>query len=314
MPVNHSDIKFFEVLQALMQQTQSVGSNERPTIEQVRQAPKQCRVFVDTPRDVPFKDYELATDCCHKINLRYYAKDKQQKPLIIYFPGNAFIHELSYENHSIISKIVEKAGCHAVMVEPRLSPEHPYPKPLEDAQNAIQYLVNNHEYFHFDKQKIILAGYSSGANLAAVCTNQARFDDSVQVCHQLLISGAFDYTNALQAFDDYVQHDQLLDPEAAQFSFDCYSKPSQRQEPTCSPYWTNDLSGLPPTTIMMAEYDGGRSQSEGYAEKLNAAGNSVNKIVMPGQTHGTILYRRICSDGQDPAEVAGESLYNFLYK
>ena len=73
-------------------------------------------------------------------------------------------------------------------------------------------------------------------------------------------------------------------------------------------YWEKDLSGLPPTTIMVAEYDGGRSQSEGYAQKLIQAGNHVTKIILPGQTHGTMLYRKALSDGEDPASVAAKQI------
>lgn len=59
---------------------------------------------------------------------------------------------------------------------------------------------------------------------------------------------------------------------------------------------------------MMGEYDGGRSQGEGYAKRLIDAGNQVKKIIGKGQTHATILYRKACSDGPDPAIVAGKRL------
>lgn len=48
MPVNKSDRKFFEVLQELMQQS-APNPNEPISIQQVRQGPKQCQIFVDTP-------------------------------------------------------------------------------------------------------------------------------------------------------------------------------------------------------------------------------------------------------------------------
>ncbi|MCX7120079.1 MAG: alpha/beta hydrolase fold domain-containing protein [Legionellales bacterium] len=101
---------------------------------------------------------------------------------------------------------------------------------------------------------------------------------------------------------------------SAHYSFDCYSKKSQRQEPECSPYWESDLSGLPPTTIMVAEYDGGQSQSEGYAQRLIDAGNQVEKIILLGQTHATIMLRKACSDGDDPAVVAGLKLGQIISK
>ena len=90
------------------------------------------------------------------------------------------------------------------------------------------------------------------------------------------------------------------------------SNEAQRKDPSCSPYWSKDLSGLPPTTILVAEYDGGRSQSEAYAQKLVEAVNRVTKIIFPGQTHATILYRKALSDGQDPAYVVAEQIRKII--
>lgn len=200
------------------------------------------------------------------------------------------------------------------MIDYRLAPEHPYPAQLSDAMEAIDYIFNEIESFKADKNKIILAGYSSGANLAAVITNQLRNDKQKLIFHQFLISGAYDYSNSLHKHDEFGMQDRFLSPNEAQYSFNAYCKEEQRKEPTCSPYWEKDLTGLPPTTIMVAEYDGGRSQSEGYAEKLIAAGNDVTKIILPGQTHGTILYRKALSDGQDPSLIAAEHIKKYVEK
>jgi len=184
-------------------------------------------------------------------------------------------------------------------IETKVAPD------IKDALDTVNYIFENAALFQVDVQKIILSGFSSGANLAAVVSNLLRNTKATKVFHQLLISGAYDYTDSLHAYDAYALQDQMLNPNSAPLSFDCYCKKEQRKIPTCSPYWEEDLSGLPPTTIMVGEYDGGRSQSEGYAEKLRQAGNAVEVLVWKGQAHGTILYRKIFSDGQDPAVVAG---------
>lgn len=311
MPVNKSDLRFFECLADMLEKSGEPPSQDI-TIGAVRHMAKQFSCFVDSPADIPFEDRLITIETGRHIRLRYYPYGNKVGPVIIYFPGNAFIHDFFEENHSIISKIAHYAGCHAIMVESRLAPEHPYPAPLEDALAATQYIIDHVDDFHIDRNKIILAGYSSGANVAAVITNQLKKSDSIKIYHQFLISGAYDYTNSLHDYDDYVLQDKMLDPASAQFSFDCYSTSSQRKEPTCSPYWEKEISGLPPTTIMVGEYDGGRSQSEGYAKKLIDAGNRVEKLVLSGQTHGTILYRKICSDGEDPAIAAGNKIKNLI--
>lgn len=311
MPVNQSDVAFFELL---VQMTQNFMAFETPSIETMRKGVKMFSGFADDPADIAFEDRKVTASKGHTIRLRYYSQGKIIKPLIIYFPGNAFIHDLFDENHAIISKIAHYSGCHAVMVECRLAPENPYPAPLEDALDAVNFVFDHLPTFYADPAKIILAGFSSGANLAAVVTNQYRKNKAKPIYHQFLMSGGYDYTNSLHEYDAYALQDKMLDPNSAQVSFDAYCQESQRKESRCSPYWEKDLSGLPPTTIMVGEYDGGRSQSEGYAKRLIEAGNIVEKLILPGQTHGTILYRRACSDGEDPAVVAGMKIREFNEK
>lgn len=298
MPLYESEKQFFNWLR-----NHSKSSNL--TLSEIRESIGKLNQFIDKPADIPYQDLTLSCKDGHHLKLRYYQVSDQVRPLIIFLPGNGFVYDLFEANHSVISKISAYSDCHAIMINYKLAPEYPYPIALEDAEEAIYFIFKNLNTFNVDNTKIILAGFSSGANLAAVITNKFRFHPTISLFHQFLISGAYDYTNSLHQFDEYAIQDRLLSPEEAKFSFDAYCKDEQRKDPSCSPYWEDDLSNLPPTTIMVAEYDGGRSQSEGYYKKLIAAGNKVTKVVLTGQTHGTILYRKALSDGKDPALVAG---------
>ena len=305
MAINLCETNFFNWLH------NQAGKSDKPVnIYSIRENVKNLSSFVDEPADIDFKDIKITAKEGHSIRLRYYYETNEIRPLIIFLPGNGFVYNLFEENHSIISKIAKHSGCHAIMVDYRLAPEHPYPAPLADALDAVNYIFNHIELFKADKNKVILAGYSSGANLAAVITNLLRSHQTISIFHQFLISGAYDYTNSLHEYDEYGVQDRFLSAEEAQFSFNAYCKEEQRKEATCSPYWDKDLSRLPPTTIMVSEYDGGRSQSEGYAKKLIDAGNEITKIVLSGQTHGTILYRKALSEGVDPALVAAFRIKN----
>ncbi|MGQ3890561.1 alpha/beta hydrolase [Legionella sp. CNM-4043-24] len=306
MPLNESEKKFFERLQ---QAQQSADGTEGLDIHAVRRFVRLFDPFVASPAPLPFQDKTIMSSEGHPIRIRHYRADNNMKPVIIFFPGNAFIHDLFEVNHSIISKIAFHAQCHAVMVDYRLAPEHQWPAQVQDALEATRFVFDNIEAFQGDRARIILSGFSSGANLAAIVTNTLRSNPHHRVFYQFLISGAYDYTNSLHEYDAFALEDKMLDPTAARLSFDCYVPIEKRKDPLCSPYWEEDLSSLPPTTVMVAEFDGGRSQSEGYAKRLIEAGNQVEKLIMPGQTHGTIMYRNICSDGDDPAIVAGNRIF-----
>ncbi|MCX7120078.1 MAG: alpha/beta hydrolase fold domain-containing protein [Legionellales bacterium] len=206
MPLNDSDKRFFDLL------AQNPDKDKNATLENMRADIKVFEPFVDEPADIDFEDHFIVAKAGHQIRLRYYSVDAQTKPLIIYFPGNAFIFDCFEINHTIISKIAKIAECNAVMVECRLSPEHPYPAPLEDGMEAVEYILNHLDFFHVDKSKIIMSGYSSGANLAAVLTNRLRVKKGA-IFHQFLISGGYDYTDSLHDFDEYALQDKMLDPD-----------------------------------------------------------------------------------------------------
>lgn len=148
MPLNDSDRRFFEWLGKAQVEADPKTKNQTPSIHEMRAATKVLDPFVDSPADLPFKDNEIVAHAGHRIRLRYYASDSRLKPLIIFFPGNAFIYDCFEINHTIISKIAKTAECHAVMVECRLAPEHPYPEPLEDATEAVNYIHNHLHAFH----------------------------------------------------------------------------------------------------------------------------------------------------------------------
>ena len=80
------------------------------------------------------------------------------------------------------------------------------------------------------------------------------------------------------------------------------------QEPELSPLYEEDLKGLPPTSIHVAECDGLRGDAEAYANRLKASGCDVDLSVYKGQTHNFMIARGALGEGEDPAEKIGEEL------
>ena len=71
---------------------------------------------------------------------------------------------------------------------------------------------------------------------------------------------------------------------------------------------TPDLTGLPPATLIMAQYDPLRDEGLAYADALRTAGNTVHAEVAAGMIHGFFSMFQIVPDAVPFIESAGARL------
>lgn len=266
--------------------------------------------FAMPAADIDYRDDILIGPDDNKINLRIYNSiDEKCKPTMIFFPGGGFIVDLTELHHSPCSIMAKKSGYQVIMVTTPLAPECPYPVGVNAAYFATKYLYENAEKFFIDRSHFVVGGDSSGSNFAALVVNKARQDLHLPIYHQLLISPDVDLTRSLKTHIEFEKYDAMLTAEVVEYIYDHYiPDKARRKDPQISPYWEEDLSGLPPTTIILPEYDGIRSDGEGYYEKLLKFSNEVKIISVKGVTHHAMILHKIFHDGEDPADIVADVL------
>ena len=217
-------------------------------------------------------------------------------PIFVYYHGGGWVlGNLDFADN------VARSLCHygnlsVISVDYRLAPEHPFPAGFEDAYAAYRWAADpeNARKVNGDTSKLILGGDSAGGNLAAAVALKARDENGPAIAQQVLIYPA---TNMAEMETDSYRlnaHDPILPSENMDWFVEQYlTDESQKNDPLVSPALAETHAGLPPATIMVAEFDPLCDDGEDYANLLSEAGVDVSLIRANGLSHGFVSLREL---------------------
>ncbi len=92
------------------------------------------------------------------------ARDGQPLPTVLYIHGGGF-RILSKNTHWIMALAFARRGWQVVSINYRLAPQHHYPAAIEDACDALVWLVSHAAEYQIDLNHLVFAGESAGGNL-----------------------------------------------------------------------------------------------------------------------------------------------------
>ena len=207
----------------------------------------------------------------------------------LYIHGGGFVLG-SAEMMDIPSRaIVAELGCVLVSVDYRLAPETPYPGAVEDCYAALSWLHGNAAERGVDRTRIAVGGESAGAGHAASLALYARDRGEIPICFQLLDSPMLDDRTGSSADPHPHCGEFIWTPESNRFGWRALlgMEPGGDDVPAAAvPARTADLSGLPPTFILIGSIDLFLEEAMEYARRLTRAGVPTELHVIPGGFHG----------------------------
>lgn len=302
MPLNQDEINFFARLEHMATQSPPKAISKM-SLDEFREASKAFDQFGGSAADISYRDLKIPARDGYQIPLRIYHDDLSAGGLFIFCPGTAFVCPQFELNAIAASRIADYANIKVAVIDYRLAPEYLLPIATYDCFDVTQYLAAHADEFHFDATRIMLGGLSSGANCALGVALLAREQSHFKIYHEILCNGLYDFSQSQHAYDDYAVQDKLLTAESiAAIIQQTQVSPTEFSEPLISPVYARDLTGLPPITLVMAEYDGLRNDSEALYQKLLAAGNQVKRVDLPGQTHNTLVLAAVMDAEHDVAK------------
>ena len=212
-------------------------------------------------------------------------------PLLVFFHGSGFVL-CSLDTHDgMCRNLCAGGGCVIASVDYRLAPEHKFPAGIDDCLHATRWAAAHAAELGADIRRIAVAGDSAGGNMAAVTALRTRDEGGPALCGQLLLYPVTDYhTPGTLSYEENAEGYGLTRDTMKWFWGHYLTDPSEGTHPHASPLRAPDLSGLPPSCVITAEYDPLRDEGELYAARLRVAGAPTVLSRYDGVNHGFMFW------------------------
>ncbi len=231
-------------------------------------------------------------------------------PLLVYFHGGGFVL-CDLDTHDGSCRLLANAaGCAVLSVDYRLAPEAKFPAAPEDCYAATCWAAQHAATLGADPERIAVGGDSAGGSLATVVAQLVRDRGGPGLVHQLLIYPVTDLSFETP-WPSHVENAEgyFLTRAMMHWFADHYlARAEDARSPLASPLLARDLTGLPPASVITAEFDPLRDEGEAYAARLRDAGTSVALRRYDGMFHGFFALTDMIDRAKEAVDWAGTRL------
>ncbi|HEY6900946.1 MAG TPA: alpha/beta hydrolase, partial [Puia sp.] len=208
-------------------------------------------------------------------------------PVFIFIHGGGWILGDYPTHRRLVRDLVVASGYAAVFVNYTPSPEAQYPQPINEIYAATKWVAQNGAEIGVDGSNLAIVGNSVGGNMTGVTTLMAKEKGEFKVKFHIMMWPVTDATFEEESYGRYGAERFLTTP-LMKWMWDQYTTDLEaRKEKYASLINASleDLKGMPPVLIQVAENDILRDEGEAYGRKLEAAGVTVTTIRYNGMIH-----------------------------
>lgn len=285
-------------------------AREEPTAADAVMAVMAANAMPSGPEPVADVTHRLIPGAEGNLLVRIYTPDGEGPfPVVVYFHGGGWVIANLNVYDGSARALANAAGAVVVSVAYRQAPEAPWPAAAEDAYAATQWVVANAAEINGDPARVAVAGESAGGNLATVVTLMARDRGEAMPMYQVLVYPVTQMVDLTKP--SMVEHENAAPLSTAMLPwFIGHYVPNEadRTNAYASPALAEDLSGLPPATIITAQIDPLRSDGEEYATLLSQAGVDVVYQNYAGVAHEFFGMGAVVDEGKAAVALAAEGL------
>jgi acetyl esterase len=278
------------------------------SVPEARAAYLAAAEILDPPRAPLARvvDLQVGTRDGALLPARLYADAFGRLPALLYLHGGGFTIGGLETHDSLCRQLARRSGAAVVALDYRLAPEHRFPTAVNDTWDALTWLAQHGTDLQLDTTRLAVGGDSAGGTLAAVAAILAR-DAGLALRLQLLV------TPGTTAHADTESHRRyadgyLLDAGTIEWFFGQYIDRAQRSDWRFAPLLADDLDGVAPACVILAESDPLVDEGIAYADRLRAAGVPVQLDLVRGVVHDFIKMGRALPEALAAQQFAAHAL------
>jgi len=229
-------------------------------------------------------------------------------PIVAYFHGGGWVLGTLDTHEDVCRTLVNRSGVLLVSVGYRRAPEHRFPVPLEDCVAAVRWCALRGAEIGGDGGRVAVAGDSAGGNLAAAVALRLRDEGGPPLAIQVLIYPVTNFGFDTESYREYAEGFGLTRGLMRYFWKSYLANATDGRQAYASPLQAANLSDLPPTLILTAQYDVLRDEGEAYAARLAQAGVRVRCTRYQDMNHGFIQLAGLCEPALHGLEEVADAL------
>ncbi len=215
-------------------------------------------------------------------------------PLVVFFHGGGWCLCDLDTHDTQCRRLAHESGAVVVSVEYRLAPEHPFPAGHEDCLQASTWLREHAADWGVDGARWFLCGDSAGGNLAAGVAHALRDAGAPPACGQVLVYPALQHISTPTPSYARLGSGWGLNLETAHIYWRQVLPHPQAGIPLAmAPLRDSRFDGLPPTLVIVGEYDMLRDECADYVQRLRAAGVDAELRDVDGVNHAFMAFEAL---------------------
>lgn len=208
-------------------------------------------------------------------------------PVFMFIHGGGWVLG-DYPTHQrMVRDLVVLTGFAAVFVNYTRTPDARYPQAINEIYAATKWVAEHGDEINVDGRNLAVVGNSVGGNMTAATALKAKERGGPEIKVHIMMWPVTDANFETESFKQFGEKRFLTTP-LMKWMWDLYTNdPKQRKEIYAAPLQATveQLSGLPPALIQVAESDILRDEGEAYGRKLDEAGVRATTVRYDGMIH-----------------------------